>query len=58
MAVTSCNSGRAPPIPQVSDIIDLCGRELHDMLRGIVTPRDALDRVQSEAEKILKSKVT
>lgn len=47
-----------PPIPQVSQIIDLCGRELHDMLRGIVTPRNALDRVQSEAEKILKSKVT
>ena len=55
---TSCNSGRARPIPQVSHIIDLCGRELHDMLRGIIAPRAALDRIQSEAETILKSKVT
>jgi multiple sugar transport system substrate-binding protein len=47
-----------PPIPQVSQIIDLCGRELHDMLRGIIAPRAALDRIQSEAETILKSKVT
>jgi multiple sugar transport system substrate-binding protein len=33
-----------PPIPQISGIIDLCGNELHDMLRGLVTPREALDR--------------
>lgn len=43
-----------PPIPQISDIIRLCGFELHDMLRGIVTPRDALARVQAQAEQILK----
>nr|WP_092891652.1 extracellular solute-binding protein [Roseicitreum antarcticum] len=43
-----------PPIPQISEIISICGHELHDMLRGIVTPRDALDRVQARAEKILK----
>ncbi|WP_306005309.1 extracellular solute-binding protein [Aquicoccus porphyridii] len=47
-----------PPIPQISEIISLCGHELHDMLRGIVTPRDALDRIQSEAETLLRTKVT
>ncbi|OZB19384.1 MAG: sugar ABC transporter substrate-binding protein [Rhodobacterales bacterium 34-62-10] len=44
-----------PPIPQISDIIRLCGFELHDMLRGIVTPREALARVQAQAEQILKN---
>ncbi len=43
-----------PPIPQISDIINICGHELHDMLRGIVSPRVALDRVQARAEDILR----
>ncbi|MBD3678687.1 MAG: extracellular solute-binding protein [Rhodobacteraceae bacterium] len=43
-----------PPIPQISDIIHVCGLELHDMLRGVVTPADALARVQSRAEEIMK----
>ncbi len=47
-----------PPIPQISKIVDLCGQELHDMLRGIVTPRDALDRIQARAETLLQTKVT
>jgi multiple sugar transport system substrate-binding protein len=46
-----------PPIPQISGIIDLCGNELHDMLRGLVTPREALDRTQAEAEKSLRKPV-
>ncbi len=47
-----------PPIPQISEIISLCGHELHDMLRGIVTPRDALARIQGQAETILRTTVT
>ncbi len=47
-----------PPIPQISEIIRLCGFELHDMLRGIVTPHEALARVQTQAEQILQDKVT
>lgn len=43
-----------PPIPQISQIIEICGQELHDMLRGIVSPRDALRRAQSRAEDALK----
>jgi multiple sugar transport system substrate-binding protein len=43
-----------PPIPQVSDIIRICGHELHDMLRGVVTPREALARVQARADDMLR----
>src|SRR6056297_313250 len=46
-----------PPIPRISDIIRLCGHELHDMLRGLVTPEDALSRVQARAEEILQTPV-
>jgi multiple sugar transport system substrate-binding protein len=47
-----------PPVPQISDIIAICGIELHDMLRGLVTPADALARVQARTEKILNEPVT
>ena len=43
-----------PPVPQISEIIRVCGHELHDMLRGLVTPRNALARVQARAEDIMK----
>ncbi len=47
-----------PPIPQISDIIAICGTELHDMLRGIVSPREALAKAQASAETILRNPVT
>ena len=43
-----------PPIPQISDIITVCGQEMHDMLRGITSPREALRKAQDRAEIILK----
>ena len=43
-----------PPVPQISDLIAICGQELHDMLRGVVTPREALGRVQSRAEQVMR----
>ncbi|MDG4649209.1 extracellular solute-binding protein [Roseibacterium sp. SDUM158017] len=46
-----------PPIPQISELIRLCGHELHDMLRGLVTPEDALARVQARAEEALQEPV-
>lgn len=46
-----------PPIPELSAIIHICGTELHDMLRGLVSPRDALDRVQAQAEGIIRHPV-
>ena len=47
-----------PPIPQISDIIAICGHELHDMLRGITTPRAALAKAQTLAEQALRQPVT
>ena len=43
-----------PPIPEIAAIIEICGQEIHDMLRGIITPRIALQRAQSRAEDALK----
>ncbi|MGI1662583.1 extracellular solute-binding protein [Palleronia sp. KMU-117] len=42
-----------PPVPQIPDIISICGEEFHDMLRGVITPREALSRAQSRAEDIM-----
>ncbi len=47
-----------PPIPQLPEIIAICGHELHDMLRGITTPRAALARAQARAEAALRQTVT
>ncbi|WP_412507436.1 extracellular solute-binding protein [Roseovarius sp. SYSU LYC5161] len=47
-----------PPVPQISEIIQICGHEFHDMLRGIVTPRTALARAQSRAEDAMRDPVT
>lgn len=44
-----------PPVPQISEIINICGQELHDMLRGIVTPRTALENAQARAEQAMKT---
>jgi len=43
-----------PPIPEISDIIRICGEELHDMLRGLVSPKQALRKAQARADAIIK----
>ncbi|MCC5955138.1 MAG: extracellular solute-binding protein [Natronohydrobacter sp.] len=43
-----------PPIPQIAEIFEICGQEIHDMLRGVQSPRDALKRAQSRAERALE----
>ena len=43
-----------PPIPRICDIITICGQELHDMLRGVVSPRDALRKAQERADEIMR----
>ncbi len=47
-----------PPIPQISEIIQICGQEFHDMLRGVTRPQEALARAQSRAEDALRQPVT
>jgi len=44
-----------PPVPQICEIIKICGEEMHDMLRGIVTPREALKKAQARAEEAMKT---
>ena len=44
-----------PPVPQISEIISICGQEMHDMLRGIHSPREALIRAQARAEITMKT---
>ena len=43
-----------PPVPEISQIINICGQEFHDMLRGIGTPREALQRAQARAEAAMQ----
>ena len=42
-----------PPAPEISEIIRICGEELHDMLRGVVTPREALRQAQDRADALM-----
>ena len=47
-----------PPIPKISEIIRICGKEFHDMLRGIQPARIALQRAQARADALLKTTST
>jgi multiple sugar transport system substrate-binding protein len=44
-----------PPVPEICDIIQICGEEFHDMLRGLRTPAETLRRTQARADAILHS---
>jgi multiple sugar transport system substrate-binding protein len=43
-----------PPVPEIGGIIQICGEEFHDMLRGIVTPREALRQAQDRADALIR----
>ncbi|MEV8468737.1 extracellular solute-binding protein [Fluviibacterium sp. DFM31] len=42
-----------PPVPEICGIIEICGEEFHDMLRGITTPREALRKAQERADALI-----
>lgn len=44
-----------PPIPQISEIIKICGEELHDMLRSVVSPQEALQQAQARADALFSN---
>ena len=44
-----------PPVPEIAEIIQICGEEFHDMLRGISSPRHALRRAQQRADAAIES---
>jgi len=43
-----------PPVPEIGEIIQICGEEFHDMLRGIISPRAALSRAQARADAAME----
>jgi len=43
-----------PPVPEITGIIQVCGEEFHDMLRGLISPRAALRRAQERAEALIE----
>jgi len=45
-----------PPVPQINELIAICGQEIHDMLRGVTAPRDTLARAQARAEQVMKDR--
>lgn len=44
-----------PPVPEITGIIQICGEEFHDMLRGLTSPREALRRAQDRAEALIET---
>ena len=44
-----------PPIPEINSITEVCGNVMHEMLRGLITPEEALIRAQSAAEDIINN---
>jgi multiple sugar transport system substrate-binding protein len=40
-------------VPQITEIIRICGEEFHDMLRGLQSPRETLRKAQSRADALL-----
>lgn len=43
-----------PPVPQISEIIQICGEEMHDMLRGVCSPGQAVRKAQQRAEAAMQ----
>jgi multiple sugar transport system substrate-binding protein len=44
-----------PPVPEIGEIIQICGEEFHDMLRGIIPPREALRQAQQRADALIRN---
>jgi multiple sugar transport system substrate-binding protein len=47
-----------PPVPQIAEMIQICGEEMHAMLRGVCSPREALRKAQARADLLLSSRQT
>ncbi len=47
-----------PPVPEIAEIIQICGEELHDMLRGLTTPKAALEKAQKRADQIMQKRTS
>lgn len=47
-----------PPVPEICDMIQICGEEFHDMLRGITSPRETLRNAQARADALMPRRRT
>ncbi|MCY0148581.1 extracellular solute-binding protein [Hoeflea sp. G2-23] len=45
-----------PPIPEIGEIVQICGEEFHDMLRGIIPPKTALHNAQKRADDAMRKR--
>jgi multiple sugar transport system substrate-binding protein len=43
-----------PPVPEINQIIQICGEECHDMLRGVQSPKTALRAAQDRADQVMR----
>ncbi|TYC64271.1 extracellular solute-binding protein [Rhodobacterales bacterium] len=43
-----------PPVPEINEIIRICGEECHDMLRGVQSPKATLKAAQNRADRIMR----
>ncbi len=44
-----------PPAPEISDVISICGEELHDMCRGLKSLDQALTDAQNRADRLMRA---
>lgn len=45
-----------PPVPEIADVITICGEEMHDMLRGLKSVRVALTEAQNRADRLMRAR--
>ena len=45
-----------PPIPEISDLIEIVGTQLHDLLQGALSPMQALSNAQNQADALMRSR--
>lgn len=43
-----------PPVPEIADVITICGEEIHDMCRGLKSPQEALTAAQNRADRLMR----
>ena len=43
-----------PPVPEITELISIIGGEMHDMLQGAVSVRQALSNAQNRADKLMR----
>lgn len=45
-----------PPVPEITDLINIIGTEVHDMLQGVTSVNQALANAQNQADALMRSR--